>query len=172
MNRRIILVGPSAAGKNYIREQFVKRGYKADCSYTSREPRPGEIDGVDYKFITKEQFKTKAVRGGFYEHIEYNGNHYGTGLDEWNECDIFIMETDGIKYITPEDRKNSLVILVNTPYDVRLKRMRERGWDDKKILERVAVDRDKFGHNYLEYFKDYDLEISSQEFGKGLPHFK
>jgi guanylate kinase len=172
MNKRIILVGPSAGGKNFIREKFVEKGYRADCSYTTRKPREGEVDEVDYNFISKETFEAGIEVDMYYEWVEYNGNFYGTGLEEWNNCDIFIMETDGIKHITTEDRKNSLVIYVNTPYDVRLKRMRERGWDDTKILERVKIDINKFGHSYLDHFKDFDIEISSQEHGKGLPHFK
>jgi guanylate kinase len=172
MNKRIILCGPAAGGKNFIRQKFVEKGYKADCSYTSREPRPGEVEGVDYKFITKADFRRRIEQNAFYEYVEYGDNLYGTGKSEWNNCDIFIMETDGIKHINEWDRKHCLVIYVNTPYDVRLKRMREREWDGKKIKDRVQVDMDKFGHSYLDCFKDFDIEISSQEFGKGLPHFR
>jgi guanylate kinase len=171
-HRRVILCGPTCSGKNFIREKFSQKGYTHDVSYTSREPRPGEINGIDYKFISKKAFEEAIVRNEFYEYVEYNGNYYGTGLDEWYEADVFIMETDGIKHIKPEDRKESLVIYVNTPYDIRLKRMRTRGWSEEKILERVKVDQDKFGHNYLDHFSDFDIEISSQCHGKGLPHFR
>ena len=157
MNKRIILVGPSAAGKNFIREKFVEKGYKADCSYTSREPRAGEIDGVDYKFIGTPRFMEMIAGNKFYEWVEYNGNFYGTGLNEWNTCDIFIMESDGIGHLKEEDRKQSLVIYANTPFDTRIKRMRERGWDDKKISERSQVDINKF-----KTFNNFDLEISSE----------
>lgn len=156
MNKRIILVGPSAAGKNFIREKFVEKGYKADCSYTTRKPRESEKYGVDYNFISEDEFTLRISQGAFYEHIQYNGNRYGTGTYEWNNCDIFIMETDGIQHIKLEDREHSLVIYVNTPNDVRIVRMVERGWDDKKIQERFNVDQKKFSE-----FKNYDLEISS-----------
>ena len=157
MNKRIILVGPSAAGKNFIREKFVEKGFKADCSYTSRESRPGEIDGVDYKFIGTPRFMEMIAGNKFYEWVEYNGNFYGTGLDEWNNCDIFIMESDGIGHLKPEDRKCSVVIYINTPFDTRLKRMRQRGWSNDKITERSQVDIDKF-----RTFTNFDLEISSE----------
>lgn len=157
MHKRIILVGPSAAGKNFIREQFIKRGYTSDCSYTTRKPREGEHYGVDYNFISRDEFTLRIAQSAFYEHVQYNDNFYGTGMYEWNNYDIFIMETDGVKHIKFTDRPHCLIIYVNTPFDTRLKRMRERGWTDEKISERVKVDQSKFSN-----FKDYDLEISSE----------
>jgi guanylate kinase len=157
INKRIILVGPTCAGKNFIRDKFKEKGYQTDVSYTSRFPRNGEKNGVDYNFISKAEFKDKIEHGEFYEWVEYGGNFYGTGLKEWKWCDIFIMETDGIKHIKSEDRKNCLIIFINSPlYDVRIPRMKERGWDDDKIRERVKVDNDKFKD-----FTDYDVEIGS-----------
>jgi guanylate kinase len=172
MNKRIILVGPTCSGKNYIREKFREKGYLIDCSFTTRKLRPGEIDEIDYSFISKETFEAGIEAETFYEWVQYGDNYYGTGLEEWNKNDVFIMETDGVSKIKPEDRKECLVIFVNTPYDIRLKRMRERGWSDEKILERTKVDQEKFGYHTNNPFADYDIEISSQVFGKGLPHFK
>lgn len=158
MKKRLILVGPSAAGKNFIREQFVKKGFKADCSYTSREPREGEVDGVDYKFIGTPRFMEMIAGRKFYEWVEYNGKFYGTGLEEWNTCDIFIMESDGIGHLEEQDRKQSLVIYINTPLPTRVQRMKERGWNNDKVYERIVVDQKKFKD-----FKDYDLEIISDK---------
>ena len=172
MNKHIILVGPTCSGKNFIREKFREKGYKIDVSYTSRKPREGEVNGIDYKFISKEFFEKRIYGDMFYEWVQYGDNYYGTGLQEWNECEVFIMETDGISKIKPEDRKECLVIFVNTPYNVRLERMRERGWSKEKIIERAQIDIKKFGNHSNNPFSDYDIEISSQVFGKGLPHFK
>lgn len=157
MNKRIILVGPTATGKNFIRAKFAEKGYTFDVSVTSRKPREGEVDGTDYIFIGSQLFESMISANAFYEWIKYGENYYGTLLKEWNERDIFIMETDGIGHIKKEDRKDCLVIYVNTPNDVRIVRMVERGWDDKKIQERFNVDCKKFDD-----FKDYDLEISSE----------
>lgn len=158
MNKRIILVGPTASGKNYIREKFREKGYKIDVSYTTRQPRKGEAEGIDYQFISTTKFVDMIANCEFYEHVQYGDCYYGTGQFEWDMCEIFIMETDGVSHIAPEDRKDCLVIYVNTPFDVRIRRMRERGWDGQKILERTKIDIEKF-HN----FKDYDLEISSEQ---------
>ena len=156
-HKRIILVGPSAAGKNHIRDVFVKKGYRADVSYTSRAPRENEKDGVDYHFISEKDFQERIFDGLFYEWVKYGNNYYGTGRYEWENADIFIMETDGVKAIYPVDRGDCLIIYVNTPFDTRLKRMRERGWIDEKISDRVRVDQQKFAN-----FNDYDLQIGSE----------
>jgi guanylate kinase len=158
MSKRIILVGPTCAGKNFMRDKFQKAGYQADVSYTTRMPREGEKNTVDYNFISKNAFESMIEKIGFYEWVQYGGNYYGTGLKEWKWCDIFIMETDGIKHIKPEDRKNCLIIYVNTPVNRRILRMRERGWDNDKIYERILVDEKKF-----EDFTDFDVEISSDK---------
>lgn len=157
-HKRIILVGPSAAGKNFIREQFVNRGFKSDVSYTSRTPREGEIDGKDYHFITSKEFQERIFDGLFYEWVKYGENYYGTGRYEWEHSDIFIMETEGVKFIYPKDRPDCLIIYINTPFDTRLQRMRERGWKIDKILERNKIDMVKFKE-----FNDYDIQISSEK---------
>jgi len=155
-NKRIILVGASAAGKSYIKEKFRKKGFKCDVSYTSREPREGEVNGIDYKFISKESFEIRIDHNMFYEHVQYGGNYYGTGMEEWYDSDIFIMETDGISKIKLEDRGSCLIFYVNTPLEIRIKRMEERNWDPDKIVARIRVDKEKFNN-----FTDFDLEISS-----------
>ena len=156
MSKRIILVGPTAAGKTFIRDKFREKGYQIDVSYTSRMPRDGEKNTVDYNFISKSEFEFWISKNSFYEHVQYGDNYYGTGLKEWHWCDVFIMETDGISKIKPEDRPSCLVIYVNTPTSTRVTRMKERGWDNQKVYERLLIDEKKFSG-----FKDFDIEISS-----------
>lgn len=158
MSKRIILCGPTASGKTFIRDKFREKGYQIDVSYTSREPRLGEVKLVDYIFISKEFFEEAISMNKFYEYVKYGDNYYGTGAEQWNECDIFIMETDGINKIKPEDRPNCLVIFVNTPTDTRIKRMKERNWDNDKIYERLLIDQKKFTD-----FVNFDIEISSDK---------
>jgi len=156
-NKRIILVGPSAAGKNFIREKFREKGFKVDVSWTTRPMREGEVQDFDYYFTSKEYFELLIKEEGFYEWVKYGDYYYGTEIEEWEKLSqVFIMETDGLSKIKPEDRPNCLIIYINTPFDVRLKRMRDRGWDDEKIFERQKIDQKKFKD-----FKDYDIEISS-----------
>jgi len=154
-HKRIILCGPACSGKSYIKDRFRKQGFNVDVSYTSRPPRPGETDGVDYHFIGDE-FVYRISQNQFYEYAQHGDYWYGTGMQEWNESDVFIMETHGISCITPEDRKDCLIIYVNTPEFTRLRRMKERKWDSDNIYHRTGMDHEKFKD-----FKDFDLEISS-----------
>jgi guanylate kinase len=160
MNKRIILVGPTCSGKTYLRKRFEDRGFKCDVSYTTRKPREGEEYGVHYKFISEDEFTLRISQGAFYEHVQYNGNRYGTGLYEWNTLPLFIMETDGIKHIKPEDRNSCFVIYLDIPRINRQERMIfERGWNQEEVAKRTETDYNKFKD-----FKDYDLIITDPNF--------
>jgi len=160
VDKKIIICGPTASGKTYLRKRLEKRGFLFDISYTSREPRPDETNGIDYHFISKEQFINRILNNYFYEWIEYNGNYYGTGIYEWNNCQCFIMETDGIKHIKPEDRNNCFIIYLNIDRLIRGKRMvDERKWDMTTVNKRIITDKGKFKD-----FTDYDLMITNPNF--------
>jgi guanylate kinase len=160
MNKRIIICGPAAAGKDFLKKKFKERGFKLDVSYTTRPPREGEKDGVDYYFKSEDMFNLKIAHDDFYEYIKHGDYYYGTGLFEWNTDDVFIMETFGIKNITPEDRKNCFIIYLNPPLEERIKRLREgRGWTEENIKHRTQMDEEKFKD-----FNDYDLIITDPNF--------
>lgn len=157
MNKsKIILVGPAAAGKDYIKSKFREKGFVCDVSYTTRPPRENESYGVDYNFISKEEFLSRLTGHKFYEYVEHGEYMYGTGLYEWNNSDVFIMEADGVNHISCEDRSNCLIIYVNAPEETRIQRMIDRGWNMKKINERIDIDKEKFKD-----FKNYDIVINS-----------
>jgi guanylate kinase len=162
MNKRIILVGPAAGGKDYLKKKLGTRGFSLDVSYTTRPIRKGEEDGVDYHYISEEAFtkRIEGFQGGFYEWAQHGKYKYATGQWEWDNCDVFIMETDGIASIKPEDRKSCFVIYLDTPDYERVRRMRmERKWDYPDIQKRVQTDKEKF-----DGFKDYDLRITNPDF--------
>lgn len=159
-NKRIILVGPTASGKTFLRKKLEEKGFHFDVSYTTRKPRDGEEYGVHYNFISEEEFILRVSQDAFYEHVNYNGCRYGTGRYEWNNSDGFIMETAGIKHISPEDRKNSFIIYLNPPVIIRMERMAvERGWGMEEIEERLKTDNKKFKD-----FNDYDMIITEPNF--------
>lgn len=156
MGKRIILCGPSAAGKTFLRERMESRGFTFNVSYTSRPKREGEIDGVNYHFLDKEDFEKKIVDGFFYEHSEYGGHFYGTGVKEWNEVQCFIMEAGGIASIDKEERKGCFIIYLDPPQIMRVMRMKERGWNTEKIQRMMKHDAETFGEFY-----DYDVVLES-----------
>jgi guanylate kinase len=157
--KRIILVGPTCSGKNFIREKFVSKGFHSDVSYTTRNPREGEKNGKDYHFISKKKFERMIEKKQFYEYVKYGDNYYGTGLKEWNSMDVFIMETDGISKISKKDRKSCIVMFINTPTKSRIQRMRkQRKWDNAKIAERFDIDNANFKD-----FTDFDIMICNED---------
>ena len=79
-----IVSAPSGTGKTTLVERLVQLvpGLARSCSYTSRPPRPGEADGVDYNFVDESRFAEMAGAGGFLEWAEVFGHRYGTGADD------------------------------------------------------------------------------------------
>ena len=83
----VILSGVSGAGKDTIKKELIKRMENVISlpSFTSRGPRPGEEEGIQYHFITKEEFKEKIMNGEFYEYDLHHENYYGTSRKLMNE---------------------------------------------------------------------------------------
>ncbi|CDE90562.1 MAG: guanylate kinase [Clostridia bacterium] len=83
----VILSGVSGAGKDTIKKELIKRMEDIISlpSFTSREPRPGEEEGVQYHFISKDEFKEKIKNGEFYEYDLHHENYYGTSKKLMNE---------------------------------------------------------------------------------------
>jgi guanylate kinase len=75
-----VITGPSGVGKGTLIRGLLERVPELELSVsaTTRAPRPGERDGVEYHFLTTEEFERRAAAGGFVEHAAYSGNRYGT----------------------------------------------------------------------------------------------
>ncbi len=75
-----VITGPSGVGKGTLIRGLLARVPELELSVsaTTRKPRPGEVDGVDYHFLTPEQFSAHVKQGDFVEHADYSGNRYGT----------------------------------------------------------------------------------------------
>ena len=80
MARVFVITGPSGVGKGTLIRGLMERvpGLELSISATTRAPRPGEHDGVDYHFLTREEFNRKVNEGAFVEHADYAGRSYGT----------------------------------------------------------------------------------------------
>jgi guanylate kinase len=75
-----VITGPSGVGKGTLIRGLLERVPELELSVsaTTRAPRPGELDGVEYHFMTADEFDRRAADGGFVEHAAYSGNRYGT----------------------------------------------------------------------------------------------
>jgi guanylate kinase len=156
--KRIILVGQAASGKDYLAGKFIDRGYRKDISLTTRPMRDGEIDGLTYHYVSKEQFMQGLSDNKFYEHVEFNGWMYGTSIDDWNNADVFIMTPSGIATIKEEDRKDCVVVFIEISEEIRRQRMDLRS-DADTTERRIKADRKDF-----KGFIDYDYRINDPHF--------
>src|SRR4051812_46910447 len=82
--RLVILSGPSGVGKDTVLEQWKASNPRVHkvVAYTTRAPRPGEVDAVDYHFITPQRFQDLIEEGAFLEHKHVHGNYYATPLSD------------------------------------------------------------------------------------------
>ena len=140
------LVGPSAGGKTsmgaYLLKQFATF-LSLSISATTRAPRETEKDGIDYLFISREEFKEKIEAGLFFEWAQVHGNYYGTFRDTVTEAvnqgkDLLLdIDLQGIKSFKEAFPDNTIVTFIAPPSVEELKkRMQQRNLTSEKELER------------------------------------
>jgi guanylate kinase len=156
--KRIILVGKAASGKDYARKVLENEGYSYAVTLTSRPPRVGEVNYKDYQFVDKEDFQRKIEEGFFYEYVPFNGWYYGTGKNQMETQNLFIMTPSGISNLKSEDRKESFIILFDIPIEIRKERLEKRS-DADTVDRRLEADERDF-----ESFHDYDYLITDPNF--------
>lgn len=158
-NKRIILVGKAASGKDHFRKKLENRGFKYSVTYTTRPKRQGEVDGADYSFIDQSAFESLLNKVDyFYEWVKFNEWYYGTPNHEWNNSDIFIMTPSGVSKIKPEDRKSSFIIYIDIPIEIRKQRLSLRN-DADSVDRRIEADENDFKE-----FTDFDIRITDHNF--------
>ena len=156
---RIILVGPGASGKDFMRKRLEERGMTYAVSYTTRPPRPGEENGKDYFFLSQAQCQAMQDEDEFYEVIDFNGWSYGTTLKQFYRDDVFIMTPSGLSHLSKEDRAKSFVIFFDIDEEIRRQRLGERVMPGHTVDARLQADRELF-----DGFSDYDLKITNPNF--------
>lgn len=141
--RVFVITGPSGVGKGTLIARLRERrpGLGLSVSATTRAARPGETDGVDYHFLTGEQFARHVAAGDFVEHADYSGNRYGTlrsELARHHEVDGVVLEIElqgarQIRAAMPE----AVRIFVAPPSAGALReRLTDRGVDAPEEIER------------------------------------
>jgi guanylate kinase len=156
--RRIIIAGKGGSGKDYLVKLLKEKELTYSVSHTSRPPRDGEFDGVDYYFVTYEEAMKMANAGDFYEWVEFNKWFYGTSLDEFYRANLFIMTPSGIEKLKDEDRKESFIIFLDIDENILRKRLAGRN-DADKAERRIDADREDFKN-----FSDFDCIITNPDF--------
>ena len=171
----VVVSGPAGSGKGTVNGMLTqKEGYVFSVSATTRAPRPGEVDGVNYHFISREEFEQRIERGEMLEYTEYCGNYYGTPEKETVEAldagknVILEIEVEGAENVKRKFPEAVLVLLLPPSYSVQEQRLRGRGTEtEEKILERLARAKEEIYHatsyDYVVYNHDgCDLAAAEQ----------
>jgi guanylate kinase len=156
MKGKIIIVGPGGSGKDFLRKKMVERGFVYGVSFTSRPPREGEKEGIDYYYRDINFFEVNEDI--FLELQEFNEWKYGISKGEFSIKNLFILSPAGLKSLPKTFRDESFVIYLNPPEDTRVKRLQERN-DADDVERRLIADQKDFFE-----FSDYDIMITNEDF--------
>lgn len=164
----IVFSGPSGVGKGTVRQEiFSKPDHKFEysVSMTTRAQRPGEVDGKDYFFRSREEFEELIRNGQMLEYAEYVGNYYGTPLTYVNETldkgiDVFLeIEVQGALQV--KKKVPDAVFIFLTPPDLNelQERLIGRGTDSEEVIaQRIERAREE-----IALMSEYDYAIVNDE---------
>lgn len=141
----IVLVGESASGKSSIEKYLVDNyGYNKVVSYTTRSPRPNEVDGVDYHFISVEEFNSLKYRGFFAETAVYNNWNYGTAKEDCTNDKVAVVTPHGLRQISKINGINVISFYIKVPRRDRLIKILQRGDNIEEAYRRSLSDVGQF----------------------------
>ena len=164
----LIISGPSGCGKSTLLKEVYKDidDYYFSISTTTRAPRVGEVNGVDYFFVTKEEFEKDINNGDFLEYAKVHDNYYGTSLKPikkaLDEAKLVIFDIDVQGHEIVRTKLNSITtsVFITTPsLEVLETRLNSRNTDSLEIIEK----RIKNAKGEVEYFQDYDYLIINDD---------
>ena len=160
----VILSGPSGCGKDTVLEEVLKKdpSLKLSVSYTTRQPRGDESNGIHYHFITREEFLENLDEGKVLEYAEYDGNFYGTPKEPVDrmlahgETVILIIEVQGAARVCVLYPDALTIFLLPPSLEELEQRLRSRGTDgEEEIHTRLAIAseemrrRDEYSHHVV-----------------------
>ncbi|KAF9005906.1 P-loop containing nucleoside triphosphate hydrolase protein [Cyathus striatus] len=178
--RPLVLSGPSGVGKSTLLQRLFadfpdKFGFSV--SHTTRSPRPGELDGKQYHFVSRQQFLDLVQEGAFIEHAEFSGNFYGTSRqavctvqDQGRRC-ILDIEAQGVRQIK-QTNLNPVYLFISPPSMTALRsRLQQRGTESEaSVQKRLAT-----ALSEIEYAKQpnvHDLVIVNDDLDRAYDLFK
>ena len=146
----LVISGSSGVGKSTVIAQVMKErpDLYFSVSFTTRPPREGEVHGVNYYFVTREDFEDRIERGEFLEYAEYVGNYYGTSMEVIREkldkgVDVLLdIEVQGAAKVREKLPDAVTLFLIPPSFEELSRRLRARGTDsEEKIAKRLETAR-------------------------------
>lgn len=136
----IVLVGESSSGKSTIEKELFKLGRIKIISYTTRPQREGEVDGVDYHFISDYEFKRLQKVNFFAEAAEYRGWSYGSAKEDYIDGSVVVLTPHGLRQVKRIEELKLYSIYINVPRRDRLIKILQRGDDLEESYRRNLTD--------------------------------
>ena len=172
-----ILSAPSGAGKSSLISALLKqdssRVMQLSVSHTTRQPRPGEVDGQHYHFVTVEQFEQSVSEGAFYEYAKVFDNYYGTSVQAIDEqlakgIDVFLdIDWQGAQQVRKK-KPDVTSIFIAPPSKARVRApLTNRGQDSAEVIAgRMAKAQAECSH-----YDEFDYIIVNDDFDQALIDF-
>jgi guanylate kinase len=137
----LVVTGPSGVGKGTLIRRLLERrpDYRLSVSATTRTPRPGEVDGRDYHFLTEQEFERRLAAGDFLEHALYAGNYYGTLKEEVDRAPgnlVLEIEVEGARQVKQRLPEATQVFIAPPSDETLRQRLEGRMTDTPEAIER------------------------------------
>lgn len=165
-----VISAPSGTGKTSLIRKLLQEvdGLTFSVSYTTRPPRPGEVDGRDYHFVSKEEFLQRVEDGSFLEWAEVHGDLYGTPWESLHRPDdkdiILDLDPQGAKRVKAFREDAVLIFVVPPSMEELERRLRERGKDPEEAIRERLADAQK----ELDQIHLYDYIVVNDRFEEAL----
>lgn len=157
---KLAIVGKSCSGKSTIAKKLSDHGLKVAITYTTRPKRDYEVDGVDYHFVTENQFIDMDDRGHIIESKRFNTWWYGMGLGEFNTSDVFIITPSAVEeYRDICKSRNEKILVLYIDADAKLRIGRNKGRNDTDDTNRRFV-ADELDFND---YNDWDVRLTIKD---------
>ena len=172
----IVISAPSGSGKTSLANRALEEipKLKFSVSHTTRKPRPGERDQVEYFFVSEKEFEEMIGQGTFLEHARVYGNYYGTSrafVDEQLSVgyDVLLdLDVQGAAQVKKSYPEAILVFVFPPSLEVLKTRLKNRGLDDPSIIDK----RLRIAKKEIQYYTNYQYVIINRKIEESLVELK